>query len=287
MCETKIPRHKPLVALAPKSPPALCFSRIRIPSVEEKTLVKENFSVPMFSLCLTTILLIAGCQGEKGREDSAPEPPPPVATGEVRGNSANNAPTDPAQNIQVVFEDPSRSSPDGERVPPPAVEPHNPLLGPDSATVSMVVFASFDCPFSRRLPPVLKTLHDTYPDTLQIAFKHAVKPHSRMGRRAAERTALLSSEAFWKKQEELFGLSELTEEGLEAAFPGPAPTAEDQKEAEIRVEQDLALAEELRVRGTPQSFINGTRITGVKDIEEYKKLIDQALQKNRENGGTR
>ena len=76
---------------------------------------------------------------------------------------------------------------------------------------------------------------------------------------------------------DLLKKSPVQAEILETSEQVVALNDEDYREARIRVTMDLELAEELGIRSTPQSIINGLRITGSKSPEVFRKAIEEAL----------
>ena len=93
--------------------------------------------------------------------------------------------TEEAKNLAVVFDLKNGQKLDGQRIPPVRVDEHNPTLGPDDAPVTWVIFGGWECPFSNRLPPVIKALHKAYPERLRIVFKHVTPSHKKVGTIAA------------------------------------------------------------------------------------------------------
>jgi protein-disulfide isomerase len=47
------------------------------------------------------------------------------------------------------------------------------------------------------------------------------------------------------------------------------------------VERDVAEAEALGIRGTPTFLINGQRVIGATSVEEFRSVIDRAIQERR------
>jgi len=190
--------------------------------------------------------------------------------------------TKEAESLSVVFDLKKGKKLDGQRVQPVRVDPHNPTLGPEDAPVTWVIFGGWECPFSGRLPPVIQALHSRYPETLRIVFKHVVPERAKTGEEAARRLLMGSNKEFWERGMNLLEKSPLTAEVLEGATDLPPLKEAHERESLIRLEMDRELAGSYQVRTTPQSFINGYRLTGVKSIEVFKRVIEAELVRAKE-----
>ena len=155
-------------------------------------------------------------------------------------------------------------------------------MGPKDAPVTWVVFGGWECPFSGRLPPLIEALHEAYPETLRIVFKHVAPSHAKVGSIVAKRLLMTSQETFWTVGMKWLEKSPITEISLQELEGIPPLTDEQETEARIRLEMDRELALSLGIRSTPQSVINGYRLTGVKPLETFKKIIDEELARSKE-----
>jgi protein-disulfide isomerase len=54
----------------------------------------------------------------------------------------------------------------------------------------------------------------------------------------------------------------------------------DSPEVKQAVDADVALAEELQIRGTPGFFINGRFLSGAQPYAAFKSVIDEELERN-------
>jgi protein-disulfide isomerase len=192
--------------------------------------------------------------------------------------------TKEAESLSVTFDLEKGKKLDGQRVQPVRIDPHNPTLGPEEAPVTWVIFGGWECPFSGRLPPVIQSLHSSYPDTLRIVFKHVAPERAKTGQQAARRLLMISNQEFWELGMGLLEKSPLTPEVLEATTDLPPLDEDQERESLIRLEMDQDLAESYQVRSTPQSFINGYRLTGVKSVEVFKRVIETELARAKERG---
>ena len=152
----------------------------------------------------------------------------------------------------------------------------SPVRGPAEAKVTIVEFSNFECAYCVRSWAKMKEFLGKYPQDLRYVFKHY--PLQRQGKPfdlSAMITAVeeVNKEAFWLIHDYLFseegqvfvkGTNEamkqkveqiLKEKGYDVqAFQNALETGKGKK----RVEEDLAVGDKIRVRGTPTVILNGT-----------------------------
>jgi protein-disulfide isomerase len=168
----------------------------------------------------------------------------------------------------------------------------SPVRGAKDALVTVVEFAGYQCPFSKRVEPTIAKVLSTYGPDVRLVWKDLPLPfHDRSGPSARLARLVLAekgADAFWKVHDRLFETSpELSdaklraiaaEVGLSAAR---ADTAISGKTKQDAVDVDLALADEVNASGTPHFFINGRRLVGAQPFEKLKEAIDRELGKAR------
>jgi protein-disulfide isomerase len=145
----------------------------------------------------------------------------------------------------------------------------SPSLGSANADVAMLMFSDFECPFCAKFAnEVLPAVKAKYVDTglLQIVYRHLPLPiHPRALAAAIAAECAARQQRFWPMHDRLFAsprnleLSDflgyatalgLDQRGFESCLePSAANT--------VRLEQDIQLARQLRVKATP-SFFFGT-----------------------------
>jgi protein-disulfide isomerase len=164
----------------------------------------------------------------------------------------------------------------------------SPVRGSKAAQVTLVEFGDFQCPYTKRVQPVLDELRKTYGDKLRIVWKDDALPfHAR-----AEPAAQLAREAraqkgdagFWAAHDALFASAPALEEAdldvvartvqLDATKVRDAIRTHRYKAA-IAIDEDLQ--DDVRASGTPHFFVNGRRLVGAQPIEKFKTVIDQEL----------
>jgi protein-disulfide isomerase len=159
------------------------------------------------------------------------------------------------------------------------------VQGPDTAPVTLVEYADYECPYSRIAYPVIKGVQRELGDKLRFVYRnfplHEIHPHAQHAAEAAEAAA--SQDRFWEMHDYLFEHQHaLDDEHLHqyAAALGLETEIFDQDMAQHRhagkIERDLREGVESGVRGTPTFFINGVRYEGSYDRESLLSVIRTA-----------
>lgn len=168
-----------------------------------------------------------------------------------------------------------------------AVRPDDPVSGPASAPVTLVIFEDFQCPYCKQLQGTLKTLREKYGDKIRVVFKHNPLPfHADAMKAAIAAEAARGQGKFWQLHDALFaGQDDLSSQALSAkaktaGLDGPQfDNAMASKGSEPRIQSDIEQAAALGARGTPIIFVNGRKLVGAKEIAEISALIDEELPK--------
>jgi protein-disulfide isomerase len=165
------------------------------------------------------------------------------------------------------------------------VFPDDPVLGPTDALVTVVQFSDFQCPFCKRVLPSLKTLMDSYPGEVRIVWKDqplpfhtASRPAALLARAAFERQG---NEGFWRAHQALFeSQPHLMDDALQRiarqlGLPWDPIQASIAKQGSTKIDQSVALAEDVEARGTPHFFLNGVRLSGAQPYETFDALFQR------------
>jgi protein-disulfide isomerase len=163
-----------------------------------------------------------------------------------------------------------------------------PSQGPADALVTMVVFSDFQCPFCSRLNPTVEQLMRAYPTQLRVVWRNLPLPFHPNAMPAAEAAMEAFAQggdgAFWQMHGLIFEHQrDLTRETLDrlAAQVGldvqRFQAAMDSHAHQDAIEADMALAEQIGARGTPNSFLNGVQVTGAQPYEAFVEVMDAEL----------
>lgn len=143
-----------------------------------------------------------------------------------------------------------------------------PIRGtPMGASVTLVVFSDFECPYCRLAHPLLMQVLREYEGRVRLAFKHYPLPmHERAAPAAVAAVAAQNQGKFWEMHDLLFENQDALTDADFERYAGdigldlPRFRADVASEAaRMRVERDRAEGRELAIQGTPSIFINGRR----------------------------
>jgi protein-disulfide isomerase len=162
----------------------------------------------------------------------------------------------------------------------------DPQRGPENASIQIVEFSDFQCPFCKEFQSTLDVLLARFPE-IQHVWKDA--PSQALHRQAfsahvAARCAQ-DQNAFWEYHDELFQYQDdLTSDRFVSIAEDlnlnvrAWSTCYEQEETRVQVERSITEAEVLGIDATPFLFINNQRISGNISYNELEQLIIKELQ---------
>ena len=160
-----------------------------------------------------------------------------------------------------------------------------PSYGAQDAPVVIVEFTDFQCPFCSRANTTVKQLIDNNPGKVRLVFKHnplAMHKDAQLAHQAAEAASLQGK--FWEYYQILFDNQKaLSRENLiEYAKRIDLDIAAFEKDLDSdtvknRVAADLSQGKSVNVQGTPHFFINGTRFSGARPLEDFQRALNKEL----------
>ena len=173
-----------------------------------------------------------------------------------------------------------------------------PLRGNPDADVTIVEFSDFQCPYCARAANTLEEVIDEHGDDVRFAYLQyplGNHPWARPASIAALCAAQQDDEAFWTLHDSYFANQRALNPGNVIAqsrgyLAGAdldmgqwATRVEDtdsaaHQEAVNALEEQVALAQELGVTGTPGFFVNGRFVNGAQPVETFEALIETAQQ---------
>jgi protein-disulfide isomerase len=161
----------------------------------------------------------------------------------------------------------------------------DPVLGDDTARVTIVEFSDLQCPYCRNGAVTLTELRAKYGSELRIVWKDMPLTFHAMARPAAKagRVAFLvgGSPAFWKLEELIFSqqyaLSTKLSTWADSVGADASATTRYGTIADALIDDSIKLARELGVNGTPAFFIDGVSVTGAQPVDAFSKIIDEHL----------
>ncbi|MFQ5513355.1 MAG: DsbA family protein [Myxococcota bacterium] len=165
----------------------------------------------------------------------------------------------------------------------------SPILGKPDAPVTIVEYSDFQCPYCARTQPLLKQLHEKYPDKVRIVFKHFPLSFHQGARPAAIASMAAKEQGkFWEMHDVLFenhrslnpsNMEEMAKKAgldLERFKKDMEEKAQDYAK---QVDADFRQGQTVAVRGTPTLFVNGKKVQN-RSVEGMSAMIDAALKQS-------
>ncbi|QYN21242.1 thioredoxin domain-containing protein [Amycolatopsis sp. DSM 110486] len=151
------------------------------------------------------------------------------------------------------------------------------VYGDPSASVTVVEYGDFECPYCAAAAPELRRLIDSSAGTIRLVFRHfpifTIHPYALTAALAAE----ASGDLFWEMHDLLLThQSELTDVHLRAyaARIGAGDvTGEGAQRFRPAVVADYTSGAELAVRGTPTLFIDGRAYRGRVSYQALRSAV--------------
>jgi len=167
-----------------------------------------------------------------------------------------------------------------------------PTLGQADAAVTLIEFADFQCPFCKKFQDtVFPAIRSQYIDTGKAKFIFQdfafLGPESIAAAAAAKCAA--EQQRFWPYHDLLYAKQGNENSGVFSdanlkAFAGQLQLNQsefnscvDSGKYKQAVAAETAAGETFGVDATPTLFVNGQKYSGVSTVEQYQRVIDQAL----------
>jgi Na+:H+ antiporter, NhaA family len=170
------------------------------------------------------------------------------------------------------------STPLRNRLDRPVDSAYDHILGPADASITLVEYGSYACPYCRAANARINEVRAHLGDRLRYVYRHQPLVGSALARRAAELSErAVDADHFWDVHVSLMTRSEtLTEADLAAVAADLRLSEEDPAKAEIeaarakeRVDRDEQSAIVSGALITPTFFINGRRYDGAWDEASF------------------
>jgi thioredoxin family protein len=153
----------------------------------------------------------------------------------------------------------------------------SPSRGPETAPVTLVEFADFECPFCQRIAPELDALWEKRQTAVRFVYKFmplAMHPHGEIAARAA--IAAQAQGKFWEMHDQLFTHGEQLGDADILKYAAAIGLDLDRFRADLqspatkaRLDADRKLGDSLQVKGTPTIFINGREYDSKLDLGDW------------------
>jgi protein-disulfide isomerase len=156
----------------------------------------------------------------------------------------------------------------------------SPSKGPDSAPITIIEFADFECPFCAMEAPVLEKSWQAHQSQVRFVYKFyplAAHPHGESAARAG--IAAMNQGKFWEMHDALFSNRDHLEQADVDGYAKAIGLDVTKLHADMasqattdRIDRDKKLGESVGVQGTPTIFINGRDYDPRQDLEDWIQL---------------
>ena len=163
----------------------------------------------------------------------------------------------------------------------------NYVLGTENATLTIVEFSDFACPYCEKAYTVLRKIIGRYPGKVKIIFRDLPLHENSVDLAMAGRCAGEQGK-FWEMHDQLFSnqnnLKSTGDElktviyslaGTIGVNAASFDTCYTSKKYVSAISADFADADALKLRGTPSWFLNGKLISGYLPENDFLTLLDQ------------
>ncbi len=161
----------------------------------------------------------------------------------------------------------------------------SPSRGPADAPVTIALFTDFECPYCRKIEPLIAQVQEKNSKNVKVVFKNMPLQFHKFADPAARAALAADMQGkFWEFHDELFALEKLTVEIIENIAVKLELDVDkwkkDMESVEVRqrINTDVQDAQKAGVTGTPTIFING-RLLKNRSIQGFQQMINMELNK--------
>lgn len=161
-------------------------------------------------------------------------------------------------------------------------------LGPQDASVEIVVFFDYQCPYCDQSMATLDTIRQRYPDRVAVILRHLPLPsHPQAGPAAHASECAAQQGQFRSYHTILFAnrvrLDNIAWDSL-AVEAGVQDldafrTCMSKGKADGRIQRDIRAAQELVIRSVPTFVVNGHLFSGAPPTEMLDRLVQDTLDR--------
>ncbi|HPN96662.1 MAG TPA: thioredoxin domain-containing protein [Candidatus Moranbacteria bacterium] len=181
--------------------------------------------------------------------------------------------------------------PAGKYLELPKAQEGDATFGLADSKVTVAVFSDYQCPYCKILYQTLRTTMNQYKDKVAFVYKHLpldIHPQAENASLAAEcaleqgkfweySDRLYQNQASWSNTKDMAKFKEYAQQlGLKSADFNQCL---DSKKYQEKINRSKEEADGFGISGTPAVFINDQFETGAISAEQFKKIIDEQLNK--------
>jgi len=247
---------------------------------------------PYLILLLMVAVLFTACS-----PSAAPVSPTAAATKPaVQSTQASEQDPNAAEmTCQVVSLSPTQEATEASMFPPPTETDWALGSNPD-ATLTIIEYSDFQCPYCSQLAPILEELQKNHPNDVRIIFRHFPLPSHELalkGAAAAEAAGIQGK--FWEMHNKIFEGQNTWAVGNADQFP---TWLEEQAQSigldkvkfvsdmnSKTVTEKVAAAQkhgnDIGIPGTPMVLLNGQYYQGPRDLASFESILKMFQLKDR------
>jgi protein-disulfide isomerase len=172
-------------------------------------------------------------------------------------------------------------------------QPTNHVRGEGKSGVVLVEYGDFQCPACGQYYPLIEELVSKYKDQITFQFRNfpliQIHPNAMVAHRAAE--AAEKQGKFWEMYNKLYQTQDQWSSGSNAGTIFESFATElgldivkfksdvNSPDANSSINADIKEGQKLGVTSTPSFILDGVKIDNPRSLEDFTKLIDEAIAK--------
>ena len=162
-----------------------------------------------------------------------------------------------------------------------------PVRGPAGASVTLIEYADYECPYCQQIQPALEKLETEYKDKIAFAYKDLplpMHPHAQKAAEAAQCAGV--QDKYWDYHDYLLKSNQLDLPQLKEAARTLKLDAQafdqclDSGQRANSIKATLDEATQLGIQGTPSFFLNGRFFSGNMPYDQLRQMVEDELQKS-------
>lgn len=176
-----------------------------------------------------------------------------------------------------------------------AISPSDRFKGNKESKVVLVEYSDLQCPACNYYYPLVKQLGEEFGDKIGIAYRHFPLPQHKNAKLAAQAAEAAGRQGkFWDMHNIVFDNQEKWAEEKDAdakekflKYAESLSLNMDQfksdmelKEIKDKIESDYDSGVRSKVNATPTFFLNGEKIQNPRSYDEFKDIINKAIESN-------
>jgi protein-disulfide isomerase len=161
------------------------------------------------------------------------------------------------------------------------------VRGNPKASVMIVEFSDYQCPYCHQAEPTLEAVLAKYGDKVSFSYRdfplRSIHDHAEIAAEASR--CALEQGKFWDYHDQLFKTTNLDKEAL-IGYAKNAKLDDKQfascltsEKYKAQIDKDLEEGRKAGVNGTPAFFINGIELSGAQGQDSFTRAIDDELSR--------